>query len=390
MPIFEYEARDQQGQLVSGVLPADSEGLLVRQLQSGGLFVTSVRPARERRARGEGRPVGQVVFRPVRTGEMAVCYRELAAMIGAGMTIVRALDVLEQNTTNPRLRQALRGVSAGVERGQPLSQQMARFPTIFNEIAVALVEAGERSGRLDDMLKRLATYTEYQLEVEQLIRRETMYPKLVGAFILLVLIFLPLVPAIVMGGSGWQVRAIAQLLLLAGVIAAAIIVPRLLMSTEWARELWDDLKIKLPIFGGIARRFALSRFSRALAALYESGVSLASGLPTAGRASGNRIVAEAMTRASSQVQTGVRLSDALVSTGLVPHTVLAMVRTGEESGDLGGLLDKVADYYEDEAKTSIHRISVMILPIFLLIAGAIVLIMLVSFYVGLYGSILGG
>ncbi len=390
MPVFEYEARDQAGQLVAGKQQAASQDVLVRQLQSGGLFVTSVRPSREFRAPGVGRPLGQTILRPVKTGEMAVCYREFAAMIHAGMTIVRALDVLEQNTTNPRLRQALRGVSAGVQRGQPLSEQMARFPTIFNEIAIALAEAGESSGRLDDMLRRLADYAEYQLEVEQLIRRETMYPKLVAAAILLAFVFLPLIPAIVLGQGGWLLPALMQMLVLAALVTAAILVPRVVLSSEYAREQWDRIKLSLPIFGGIVRRFALSRFSRALAALYESGVSLATGLPTAGRASGNRVIARAMVAAAYHVQTGGRLSDALAATYLVPPTVLAMVRTGEESGDLGSLLEKVGEYYEDEAKTSIHRVSVSILPIFLIIAGAIVLFFAISFYAGLYGGLLGG
>ncbi|MFQ6132599.1 MAG: type II secretion system F family protein [Armatimonadota bacterium] len=388
MPVFEYQARDRSGGVVSGAVTAESEQMAVAQLHEAGYFVTNMA---ERPAPSEAAPspaVRDVVFRPVSTGDMAVAYRELATMINSGMTIVRSLDVLEQNTRNPRLRQALRRMQRGVQTGRPLSEQMMEHPAIFSEIAVALMQAGEKSGRLDDMLKQLAEYTEYQLEVEALIRRETLYPKIVAAVIVLVLIFLPLVNQIVHGGP-WLWTAIAELMLVGVLVAGLMLLPRIVLSSEYARATWDSIKLSLPIFGPIASRLALSRFSRALAALYEAGISPASALAPAGRASGNRAIAAAMHRVVPMLQGGRPLTEALAYTGMMSRTVMEMVRTGEESGELGSLLEKVAEYHEDEAKTGIHRVAVSILPIFLLIAGLIVLAIAVNFYVGMAGSILG-
>jgi len=387
MPVFEYEARDRTGGVVSGAVSAESEQLAVARLHEAGYFVTSVRERPTPVAPHVGLATKDVVFRPVATGDLAAAYRELATMINAGMTIVRALDVLEQNTSNPRLRQALRDMQRGVENGRPLSEQMLRHPAIFSELAVALVQAGERSGRLEGMLKQLAEYVEYQRELEGLIRRETLYPKIVLAVMILVVIFLPLIYRIVNGGP-WFWTAAGEIMLVAVIVAGLVLVPRMLLSTEYARDAWDRFKLSLPIFGKIASRLALSRFSRALAALYEAGISPASALEPAGRASGNRAIADAMRRVVPMLQGGQKLSDGLATTGLVSRTVMEMVRTGEEAGEVGGMLEKVAQYHEDEAKTAIHQVTVSILPIFLLIAGVIVLLIAVSFFVGLYGGLL--
>jgi type II secretory pathway component PulF len=186
---FLYTAKDRSGQDVSGAVVAHTQELALAQLQEAGYFVTGIQPALRvpppRPASGLQR-----AFHGVHSGDLAIMFRELATMVGAGMSLVRSLDVLEQNTAKSHLRAAIRDMQQAVESGQPLSVQLRRHDAIFPEIAAATVEAAERSGRLDEMFKMLAAYMEYEHEIRQTVRRETVYPKIVAAVVVLVLILL--------------------------------------------------------------------------------------------------------------------------------------------------------------------------------------------------------
>jgi len=384
---FVYTATDQAGQEVSGALVAQSQEIAVASLQEAGLYVTTIE-AELRPPAGLGHPsTFRRMFRPVSSGDLAIMFRELATMIGAGLSLVRALDVLEQNTSKPPLRAAIRDMQQGVERGEPLSFQLQLHDDVFPEIAVATVEAAERSGRLDEMFKMLAAYMEYEHEVRRTIRRETAYPKIVAVILGLVLLLLVGVGIWRTGGSWFA--AVASILLLVGVgLSGTWLGFRLLSTSTYARQTWDAVKISLPVVGKTVRRLVMSRFARALATMYDAGLSLPEGVQLAARACGNHYISTSLHSCVPRMQAGMKLSETLAATGVVPNTVLQMVVTGEESGQLGSILNKVADYYEEEAKASIHAMCVSILPIAIVILGAIVLMVAIWFYAGYVGEML--
>lgn len=384
---FLYTAKDRSGQDVSGILVAQSEELAVAQLQDAGHFVTTITQQVQTPPRVVKPSALERAFRGVNSGDLAIMFRELATMIGAGMTLVRALDVLEQNTSKPYLRQVLRDVQRGVEQGQALSQQMRRHGDVFPEIASATVEAAERSGRLDEMFKMLARYMEYAHGLRQTIRRETFYPKIVAVVIVLVLLLLVGLSVWRAGGS-WLLATITLLAEVVAVIALLWLVVWILRSSPYARQVWDTVKLALPVVGKTVGRLVMSRFTRALAAMYEAGLSLPEGVRLSARACGNHHIANSLQACTFRMQHGMKLSEALAATGVVPNIVLQMVVTGEESGQLGTTLSKVADYYEDEAKTAIHAMCVSILPIAVGILGVVVLIIAITFYAGYFTSVL--
>jgi type II secretory pathway component PulF len=374
-----YTAKDQAGQEVSGAVAAQSEQIAVAQLHQAGYFVTDIRPELRLAPRAGPPSTLQRAFHGVSSGDLAIMFREMATMIGAGMSMVRCLDVLEQNTSKPQLRAAIRSMQAGVERGEPLSAHLRHHDAIFPEISVATVEAAERSGRLDEMFRMLATYMEYEHEIRQTVRRETFYPKIIAAFIVIVLLVLIGLSVWQSGGS-WFLAVVAILGLIGLGVSGTWLGLRMLSTSTYARQTWDAVKSSLPIIGKTVRRLAMSRFARALATMYEAGLSLPEGVRLSARACGNHYIAVSLDACVEHMRRGMKLSEALAATRVVPNTVLQMVVTGEESGQLGTTLSKVADYYEDEAKTAIHSMCVSILPVCLVVFGAIVLFMAIQFY----------
>ena len=384
---FLYKAKDRTGHDVSGALVAQSEEVAVARLQQAGYYVTEITPElRIAPPPGPPKALGRM-FPGVTSGDLAVMFRELATMVGAGMSLVRALDVLERNTSKPRLRQAIRDAQRGVEHGEPLSLQLRRYEAIFPELAAATVEAAERSGHLDTMLRMVADYLEYEHELRQTIRRETLYPKIVFAVIILVLLILTGISVWQAGGS-WFLTTTTILVQLAAIIGGVWLGMKLLSTSTYARQVWDGIKLHLPIIGKTVRRLVMSRFARALATMYEAGLSLPEGVRLSARACGNHYVASALEPCIHPMQRGMKLSEVLAGTGVVPNMVLQMVVTGEESGELGSTLNKVAEYCESEAKTSIHAMCVSILPIALIMLGLVVLLVAIRFYVGYVTSLL--
>jgi type II secretory pathway component PulF len=282
---------------------------------------------------------------------------------------------------------------SGVERGQRLSENMKRFPEVFPPLAIAIVAAGEHGGRLDDMLKLMAEYSERDMETQRMLKRETFYPKVLLFAILTIVPFGLAIATGIAQGAAAGLSAAAHTLLLYLVfiglpIAAIIFAFRLLRKSEQGQTTLDRIRLSLPIFGSLTKHVAMSRFCRALGALYSAGISMPEGVQLASDTLGNAALAEVMSRSIPQLQRGAALSDALAQSNLTPQLVLSMLRTGEQTGNIDSVLLKVADYYDDETKTKTHQLATTIVPICVVIAGIIVLLMAVKFFTGFYGAML--
>ena len=387
--LFTYEVRDPAGNTLTGQMQGEDSRLVAKQLRDQGYLVVRVTegaPPEEKRERRR-RPGGRV-----NPAVLAQFYREFATMIGSGMTAIQALHTLDETISHPTVRWAVRGVLRGVERGQRLSDNMKQFPEVYSPLAVAVVAAGEHGGRLEEMLGVMADYAERDLELRRLLNRETFYPKVLLVALLTIVPGGLTVATSIAQGIGAGLRWLAPILggyllvLFAGILVYYMV--RAYGASEQGRLAIDRFKLALPVFGTLTNRIAMSRFCRALAALYSAGVPLPEAARLAADASANTAIGHAVSSTVFRIEAGGKLSEALAQTGLVPDLVLSMVRTGEETGNIDQVLHKVADYYDDETRTKIHQLSQTIVPLCVVIAGIIVLIIAVLFFLNFYGSLL--
>jgi len=392
--LFQYEVKTPEGQTLRGQIQGQNEEAAAAQLHAQGYWVARLTPLATAEVAAPRRSLLHLFFPPVRLKDIAAAFRELATMVNSGMTLIRSVDVLERNTTNPHLRQALRSVQAEIEHGGALSEAMRKHPSVFSDLAVGMIAAGEQSGKLDELLTTLAEYVEDELEIQHMIRRETFYAKILFAAICLI----PLAAVFFiasLGMSSMSSFTLAATLVAVGglgalgLLVAGVVLVRAYSQSRTGKRWIDNLKLRLPILGKITQRFTLARFSRALSALYSAGIPIIHALPIAGRASGNEVVADAGVAASQELQQGrdSKVHAALARTRLFPDMVVQMINTGEETGNLDGMLDKVAEYYKAEAITATKQIGQAIIPLVVLIGAVVVAILLITFYTGLYSGV---
>ncbi len=324
------------------------------------------------------------VFAGATLKDLAPFYRQFAALINAGLPLYQSLAALEASTKNARLKEIARAGMLRVQSGGRFSETMAEWPWIFSPMQVEMVRAAEQGGMLDSVLRQIGDYVEHDLEIRRLVGRETLYPKLV-LFVAIMILGRSgfaggqmAVVKLVLGGMGkdaytavdyfWD--TLGFLLLVLGAIFGAVAIFRLfLFNVSGVRESCDRVKLSVPVVGKLIKMFAVARFARTFAALYRGGFATGSALEIAGSASGNAVLATAGRRAAERVNQGSTTSGALRESGLFDPLVLNMFQTGETSGGMDGMVDKVADYYEAEARAKSHQASIIFgVVVFLLLA----------------------
>ena len=326
--------------------------------------------------------------------QKAVFFRELATLVQAGVTVGEALGTLADRVPLGRLRFAVREAAARTSHGEPLSGVMRKYSDVLSPVETAMVRAGEESGRLDRLLGQIASYLEEEYSLRQMISRETFYPKfLFGAIILFPVLLQALLAYYGEKGSLRQalVVLLAGLLKLGVVVAilmgAWVLLRALLKSSPHLAQALDELKLRVPVFGVLLRRLALARFSRALAALYASGVSLPSAVHLAAELTGNDALRRPMQAGVGKLQEGTGVSEILSQVPLMDSLALRMLRTGEQTGEIDAMMQRVAEHFEESSRSSIQRMSTLILPIAVVIAGILVGSMLVQFYGGYFAGL---
>jgi type II secretory pathway component PulF len=315
-------------------------------------------------------------------------------MLAAGMTLAEALSVLSARVHEPRLRAFFVRAARQASGGRRFSDILAEYPQLFPPLNLAMVQAAEHSGRIEEIFNRLADYHEQEYRVRLMLSRETFYPKVLAAAIFVIPVAGNAIVRWLTEGTGAAVisilRALALLALVGGIPALALYLAyRSLARSEAGRAALDDVKLRLPLLGKVVHRSAMARFSRALATLYRAGVAMDKSLELAGDAAANarfRVVAR---EAAGLVRHGSSLGDALVAAGLADEMVLGMVRTGEQTGNLDETMDHIAAYYEDEAATVTRQMAVAIVPVAVIVAAIVVGVMVLRFYTGLYAGLDG-
>jgi type IV pilus assembly protein PilC len=316
--------------------------------------------------------------------DLAMMYRQLATLVNAGVPMVGSLETLARQTRNGRLQAILREAALSVAGGNALSRTLASYPHVFSEMQVEMIRGAEVGGMLERMCHRIADYLEREIEIRRKINRETLYPKIVLFVAACVLLLLSFLKAGQEGFFG----------LLKWFVGSALAIGGALWLFKFANQFpafgatWDRVKMMIPGAGGVARRYATARFARALSALYGGGILLPTAVAIAARACGNRAIGQTMLDQIPYLMAGNSIGSALERSGLLSPIAVQMARTGEQTGSLDAMLDKVADYLESEADQKAHQQAVALGVASIIVAGIVVLLIAVSFYVGGINSVL--
>jgi len=398
MAVFRYSAKDNTGRLISGVIEADTDAMVVDRLRDMGFFITNLEKTVERTDVFQSL---QGLF-GIGLKDLAIFSRQFATMVSSGLSLVRTLSILEQQTTNKRLKAIISQVRVDVEAGRPLSDAMGRHPKAFSSLYVNMVKAGETGGVLDEVLERIATYLEKDQALRSKIRSAMVYPILLtcaalgGLFFMTIVILpqfenlfrelgggatLPLPTQIAMAVSVairryWYVGMIGS--------AVGLYVLRRYLQTPGGRARYDRFKLKMPVLGELNRKIVVARFTRTLGTLIASGVPIMQSLEVVARAIDNVVIGDAVDAVRASIREGQTIAIPLQFSGVFPPMVVQMAKVGEETGALEQMLQKVADFYDVEVETMVASLTSMLEPLLIIFMGVIVGAMVISLYLPIF------
>jgi type IV pilus assembly protein PilC len=395
MGTYVFKAMDLAGVKARGELEADSKQAVNDQLKQRGLIVLEVAD------KHASREIELSFLKKVKANELAVFSRQLATMISSGMSILRALYVLEEQTEGKFLKETLVAVRKDVEAGISLSDAMARHPKVFSPLFVAMTQAGEAGGVLEGALMRVADQLEKDASLRRQVKSAMVYPTLViifavGVMMALVAFLVPVFEGVFkqFGGELPSITKVSVFLshavtgywwlifLLAGGVAFAFLQWK---KSSWGRPQWDHFRLHIPMkIGTIVQQIAVARWSRTLSSLTSAGVPLLLALDITGRTGGNVAIEEAMDGVIASVKRGGTIAAPLAQAPIFPTMVTHMVGVGEETGALDAMLDKVAEFYEDQVEASVKALTSILEPIMIVVIGGIVGFIVVSMYMPLF------
>ena len=389
MPIYEYTAFDQKGKSKKGIIEAENEAGARNKLRASGKYPIELKEnlsqSTKKGKTGLGSPL---VFERVKSMEIHIFTRQLATLIGAGIPLVSALSSLLEQTANPALKKVLAQIKDGVNEGNTLTNSLAKHPKLFSSIYINMVRAGEASGSLDIVLEKLADFGEKQRTLQGRIKAALIYPvfmAVIGSAILFILITyivpnitkvfadmertLPLPTRLLISLSNF-LRGYWWLLLL--FLVAAFYALRMFIQSARGRQIWDLLKLRMPIIGAVNQKIILARFGSTMASLLGSSVPLVTSMQIVQSIVNNSLIAEVIEEAIEHIRKGKSMASALGSSPWFPPIFVQMISVGEQSGNLEPMLTKVSDAYEREVDMAIMGMTSLIEPIMIAGMGAAV------------------
>jgi type IV pilus assembly protein PilC len=397
MPVFTFSGKDASGQKVSGERMAANKQSLAQTLR------------RERITPGAIREKGKEFSLPtfgsskVKTKDIAIFFRQFSVMIDAGLPLVQCLEILAANQENPAFQKTLTGVRTTVEGGATLANAMRQYPTIFDDLTTNMIEAGETGGILDIILQRLAVYVEKAVRLKAAVKSALIYPiavvsmagLIVGALLKWVVpifanlfaglgVDLPLPTRIVMGLSAFVQTFWWVFLVVGGALFFGI---KQIRKHPKGRYFFDKALLNIPIIGTLLRKIAVGRFTRTLGTLITSGVPILEGLSITARTSGNAVLEEALMKVRKAIEEGRTIVDPLRECGVFPNMVTQMIGVGEATGAMDSMLQKIADFYEEEVDAATKDMLAMLEPVIIGILGLSVGGIVISLYMPLFSMI---
>jgi type IV pilus assembly protein PilC len=398
---YVYRVRDKGGRLLEGSLEADNHGLVATRLREMGYYPISIEAKASSGLQTEIKIPG--FGKRVKVREIAVFARQFATMINAGLTMLRALNILAEQTANPVLAKAIDGVRTDVQVGASLSQALARHPKIFTKLFVSMVKAGETAGVLDQVLLQLATTLERQAALRTKVRSAMAYPVavmfLVSGIATAMLIFVVPMFKSMYKQVGGKLPAPTVMLItvshvfssffpfVVAVVVATVVGVRRAIRHPRGRLVWDSLKLKTPILGRVVHRTALSRFAHTLSVLLRSGVPILESLEITSDTVNNAVMGEAIKDAQIGVRGGDSVSRPLAAHPTFPAMVTQMMAVGEETGALDEMLGKVAMFYDQEIESLVDGLTSLIEPLLIVVMGALVGGMVICLYLPMFNII---
>lgn len=395
MPIFSYTFKDAVGAIQKGTADAESEELLRKRFEEQGFTITEITmiKAKSPKTKSPGK---------VKLTDLSVWCRQFSTMVDAGVSLVRCLDVLGNQTQNKRLKKIIGDLGTRVEAGESLSRAMQRHPKAFSSLFIGLIKAGEVGGVLEESLQRLSHFLEKDVELRRKVKSALTYPVLVavmasGITLFLVYWFVPQWAAILvdLGLKADDLPAptkflidVSNILVYKGWIVLVsivilIIAHRLFVSTRFGRRVMDRVKLKVPVFGKLHHKICMARFSRTMGTLLTSGVPILQAMETVAGTVGNTIMSDAILEARARIREGDRIGDPLEESKLFPPMVVHMIGVGEESGSLDFMLQKIADFYENEVEAALASLTAALEPIMIVSLGFVVGFIVISMFLPL-------
>ena len=392
MPVFSYRGRGASG-LTTGEVEAPDRMAAVGELRSRAILVTKI----------EEKAGGKTVVKlggKVNDREMAIFTRQFSTMIDAGLPLVQCLNILADQSESKTLRAVTANVARQVEAGATLAESLRRHPRIFDDLFTNLVQVGEAGGILDVVLQRLSVYIEKAAALKRKVKAAMVYPSTIIGVAFLIVIFmltfviptfatmfknlgadLPLPTQIVLWMSDF-VRGYIIFIIL-GVMGAVYLLRRY-YRTENGKSTIDALLLKLPVFGTLIRKVAVARFTRTFGTLVSSGVPILEGLRITARTAGNKVVEKAVMQCRAAVTAGKTLAEPLKTSGVFPPMVTQMIAVGEQTGALDAMLNKIADFYDDEVDTAVGALTALLEPLMIVILGVIIGGLVVAMYLPIF------
>lgn len=385
MPTFAYTARDERGKRIEGTVSADSERAALAVLDRRKLFPLKVAPQKD----AGGGPLGFLLGRGVSADTRCRFYRQLADLLKAGLPILRALSTLERQTADKRFKPMLEEIRNAVSGGSDLADALSEFPEVFGELELGMIRAGEKGGFLEDVLLRLAQFTERAREVSGQIAGAMVYPALltvagIGVVVVMMVFVLPsfatmlegmgqlpLPTRIVMGISDFLRQNL--LILLGGIAVFGYALLSWMRTPDGSRTV-DAIKLRVPVLAGVTLQIAVARFARTLGTLLGSGIQIGPAMKIAADAAGNKILAEELLAAAERVKQGETLAAPLADSRFFPPLLTEMIAVGEETGTLDRVLVDAAATYEREADRAVSLLVRMIEPVILVLMTGIVMV----------------
>ena len=407
MATYAYVVRDQAGTVRRGTTEAENEEVLGRRLREQGFQVNEIKTARAKK-----KTTGSFLdnLQKIKPNELAIFFRQFSVMQDAGVSLVRSMSVLGEQTQNKRLRNIITDLQREIEAGNSLSKAMSKYPTVFSNLMLGLVRAGEVGGVLEETMQRLSTFVEKDVALKRKVKSAMSYPTtvmflalgiVVGICTFIVPKFMdlfkqlgvkdfPVLTTILMDFSSFLLNDWYWCVLI--YISAKIAITTF-GRTRTGSRFFDYLKIKFPAIGPLNHKVALARFSRTLGTLLVSGVPILQAMETVANTVSNAQMMDAIMEARARIREGDRVGDPLKKSGLFPPMVVHMISIGEESGALDQMLGKVADFYEDEVDAALAQLASAIEPIMICVLGGIVLFVLIALWmpiISVISSLSGG
>jgi len=395
---FQYSVRDRAGKLVNGTLEADSQAVVVTKLKSMGF--SPVQITESNAGMKKELTIPGFSNKKVKLKDLAIFSRQFATMINSGLPLLRALNILADQTDNPELKRVVREVRNDIETGISLSAGMAKHPKVFPSLMINMTKAGEIGGFLDSVLLQIATNYEAEVRLRGKVKSAMTYPVVVFIMAMMMctgmLLFIVPTFAKMFNGLGGKLPAPTQLLItLSNIlkggapifivfIIAGVVVWRKVKTTDRVRNVVDPLKLKAPVFGNLFQKIALARFARNLGTMMRSGVPILQSLDIVADTTGNVVLGRAVRDVQDSVRTGESLAKPLEKHPVFPSMVVQMMVVGEDTGALDTMLEKIAEFYDQEVEATTEQLTALIEPLMIGFLGLIVGAMIIALYMPIF------